>query len=78
MIVPGVFREDELGASNARGRMIDKLHLTSHSDHRIRRDTIRCDIGARDLLAKKADHSCVYRRHRGPQQCQQPVAVERR
>ena len=78
MIVPSVFRKDEFGASNPRGGMIDELHLTAHSDHRIRRDVIRRDIGARDLLAKKAGDSCVYRRHRGAQQCQQPVAVERR
>ena len=57
MIVSGVFREDELGASNARGEMIDEFHLTSHSDHRIGCEAVRCDIGARDLFAKKAGDS---------------------
>jgi hypothetical protein len=44
--------------------MIDEFHLTPHSDHRIRCDVARRDLGARDLLAKKAGNPWVYRRGR--------------
>jgi len=57
-----LFRKNKLNSSNTRIRVIDKFHVRSESDDRIRRDIIRRDVRALDLFAKKASSLDVHRR----------------
>ena len=78
MIALSPFRKNELSSSNTRICVVDEFHVTTEPDDRIRRDIIRRDIRALDLLAKKASSLRIHRLQRVAKHSKQRFTVHRR